>query len=90
MNITVQKLINRTWTNDDLKYLIHSSHDTQLLNVLEFWNLYDYDVIDQPYASSIFFELHYDDTCLRTTRDTSCFTVEAYNNGLPVRFDTCI
>ena len=34
------KILDGTAKNDELKYFIHSAHDTQLLNVLEFFNPY--------------------------------------------------
>ena len=43
---TVAKYLNGTVTKDDLKYFIHSAHDTQLWNVVEFLQSVNYDPID--------------------------------------------
>jgi hypothetical protein len=49
-----------------------------------------YDLLDQMFASNMYLELHYDDKCLTTKKDSSCFTVEVYNNGKPMKIDSCI
>ena len=81
---TVQKIITRTVSKNDLKYLIHSAHDTQLLNLWEFFKPH-YDPeepTDATYVSTFYLELHYDANCLaRSPRNTGCFTVEAYRQG---------
>ena len=75
-----------------LKYFIQSSHDTQQWNVLKFLQPVNYEPIDQPYATTIIFELHYDANCMGNpkTRSSSCFTVNVLNNGEMLKFDTCI
>ncbi len=51
---------------DTMKYLIHSTHDDSVSNALLFLEPLDFDFVDIPYASSIFFELHYDAECVQT------------------------
>ena len=77
MKDTVAKYLNGTQSKDDLKYIVHSSHDTQQWGVIEFLKPVNYAPIDMPYASTIFFELHYDEGCLNNTksRGTQCFSV---------------
>ena len=89
---TASKILDGTAKSDDLKYYIHSAHDTQLLNVLEFFDPYQHETIDQTYASLLTFELHYDEKCIQTggKQDLSCFNVEVVSNGVPLRFETCI
>ena len=43
-----------------------------------------------PFASTLIFELHYNSTCISIEKDTSCFTVEVYNNGDLLKLDTCL
>ncbi len=52
----------------------------------------DYYWTDIPYASAVTLELHYNQTCIsdQSTRNESCFTVEATHDGRPLKFDTCI
>lgn len=86
----VQSILDGKETNDDLKYLIYSSHDDAISNTLLFLNPVDHFIVDIPYASSIFFELHYDDKCLAEKKDRSCFKVFAFHNNTPIKFDTCL
>ncbi len=92
MQNVVDKILNRTISDSDIRYYLHSSHDTQLWNVLEFLQPVGYDPLDMPYASTIFLELHYDENCLNNpkTRGTQCFEVHATNNGQMLKFDTCL
>ena len=60
MQMTVQRYLDGTNSTDDLKYLIHSSHDTQVWNVLKFLEPVNFEPIDMPYASTLYLELHYD------------------------------
>ena len=92
MQTVVEKMLNKTYSDDDLRYYVHSSHDTQSWNVLEFLKPVGFDPTDFPYASTIIIELHYDDNCMSNpkTRGTQCFTVHAMSNGLILKFDTCV
>lgn len=86
-----QKILKGTSVRDEMKYVIHSAHDTQLLNILTFLNPYNYEVIDATYCSLITVELHYDDECvLNGKKDLTCFHVEVVSNGIPLKFDTCM
>eukprot|EP00347_Sterkiella_histriomuscorum_P005038 403358139 len=88
---TASKILNGITTNDDLKLFVHSAHDTQLLNVIEFFNPFQHETIDQTYCSLLTFELHYDSDCVSTgKKDLTCFRVEVESNGVPLRFKTCM
>ena len=41
------------------------------------------------FAANTFFELMYDDECLQTTADESCFWVNSRWNGIDLEFGTC-
>lgn len=92
MKDTVAKYLNGTQSNDDLKYLIHSSHDTQQWNLMTFLEPVSHDPIDFPYASTNFIELHYDENCLKNpkTKGAGCFSVQVISNGNLLKFDTCL
>ena len=53
--IIMEQKINAILTGaeqrDDLKYMLYSSHDTQVANFLDFMNLADFDFDNIPYAS---------------------------------------
>ena len=46
--------------------------------------------MEMPFSSELVMELHYNQTCLQSQKSISCFTVEALNNNIPLKFDTCI
>jgi len=48
---------------DSMRYHIHSSHDTQLANILEFLDPLHHEWVDMTYNSLILFELFYDSDC---------------------------
>lgn len=76
---------------DDIKYVLNSAHDDQISNILWWLNAYQYQFTDIPYASSIFYELHYNQTCLNSAqRNESCFSIYAEHDGKPLRFESCI
>ena len=78
-------------SRNDLRYIMYSGHDTQLVNLIAWFKPKLYTPIDCPYSSSLYLELHYDDVCLTTATDkNSCFTVEAYHNGRILKFDYCL
>jgi hypothetical protein len=89
---TVGKLLNGTRTDDDLRYIVHSSHDTQQWNIVKFLEPVGYEPIDMPYASTVIFELHYDEGCLADPkkRGEHCFSVPVFNNGDMLKLDTCL
>ena len=76
--------------NDTLKYFIESAHDTQLMSTLLWLEPMDFDIEDMPFSSSMYFEVHYNSTCLEHERDTSCFTVEIYFNNKPLKLEGCL
>jgi hypothetical protein len=47
-------------SSNELKYMIYSSHDDAVSNTLVFLKPYENYFFDIPFASSIVFELHYD------------------------------
>ena len=75
---------------DTLRYLLHSAHDFQIAQFLVWLEPLNHDYIDIPFASSIIFELHYDETCKSAEGDNSCFTVQVLFNNTPLRLKTCI
>jgi hypothetical protein len=60
LNETVDKILSKIWTNDDLRYVIYSSHDDAIANTLLLLDPVDHYFRDIPFASSIYLELHYD------------------------------
>ncbi len=92
MKDLVAKYLNGTISQNDLKYFVHSAHDTQIWNEFEFFEPLKNEPIDMPYASTIFIELHYDSKCVADpkTRGTQCFSVQVLNNGDLLKFDTCV
>ena len=59
-----QVTLTKTGEYKDLKYLIYSAHDTQVVNMVSWLtqktNGFDY----VPYASTVIFELMYSDACV--------------------------
>ena len=71
----------------DLKFMIYSAHDVQVVNMLRFLAV-DYDWV--PYASTVTFELKYSASCLAgATPSESCFGVAIIHNGAPLSFPGC-
>lgn len=65
----------------DLKYIIYSAHDTQVVNMMGFLQK-DFDWV--TYASTVIFELKYSEQCLAgANADESCFGVSVIFNGKP-------
>jgi len=69
-----------------IKYMIYSAHDTQVDNVEVWLNPDDYDMEFIKFASTIFFELKYSESCLASTPSTTCFWVEMFYNNFPLSF----
>jgi hypothetical protein len=86
----IQTLIDGTESRDTLRYHIQSAHDTHVINTVAFLEPLNYNWIEMPFSSSLNLELHYNDTCLASQRDVSCFTVEIFNNGKSLKVDTCV
>lgn len=83
-------MLDGTDSVDSLKYVLHSVHDTQLIAVMEWLKPMNFIYTEQPYASTFYMELHYDPTCISSKKDHSCFTIELYNNGTPLKIKSCI
>ena len=49
-----------------------------------------FDFVDIPYASSIFFEMHYDVECVKAQKSRTCFTVKVFYNNKPLKFEECL
>lgn len=64
LNNKIEQLLNGTESRDSLRYIIESAHDTQLLFTMRWLEPMLYDFEDMPFASTIYYELHYDDKCL--------------------------
>jgi len=75
---------------DSIRWFVHSAHDFQIANVLDFLDPVDDFFSDVTYSSTLYFELWYDTDCINTLRDTSCFEVRILHNGLPMKLDTCL
>ena len=50
---------------------------------------YNFDYTDVPFASNIFFEVYYNEECLKEGKGRACFEVETLYNGVNLSFDTC-
>ncbi len=86
----VAQILNGTDSRDSLKYLMYSSHDDSLANTLIFLNAINVDLTQVQFASSLYLELHYDDDCLKTQKDRSCFSLHAFQNNIPLKFAWCL
>lgn len=75
---------------DELRYVMYNAHDIQISNLLEFLRPTDFDYDFIPYSSQIYIELHYDEQCVKTKRDTSCFSVKVLYNGTALKFESCL
>ena len=62
----VNQILKGTESKDSLRYYLHSSHDTQVVNAVAWLNPVDHDYVDMPFGSTLISELHYNETCLST------------------------
>lgn len=69
--------------------MLYSAHDTQVANTMFVLDPYEYDFTHVPYASQIFFELYYNEDCLKEGRGEACFEVETLYNGQNLSYKTC-
>ena len=91
MQRKVQELLSGTEMRDSLRYILQSEHDTHVINSVAWLEPLEDDYVDMPFASQLMMELHYNKTCIESIeKSTKCFTVEVYNNGSPLKFDTCM
>ena len=75
----------------DLKYVVYSAHDTQVVNMMEFLKK---PVDGTIYAMNVFFELSYSTECLnegfsKNEAESKCFGVSVAYNGEPLLLDGC-
>ena len=73
-----------------LKYMIYSSHDTQIVQMMDYLRLQS-NFFFTPFASNIIFELKYSESCLADANKANedCFGVGVSFNGTPQIFDGC-
>ena len=69
-------------THGKLLYMLDSAHDDQLANLILWLAPLNYDLVDVPYASSVYFELHYD--------EDARFSVHVLHDGKPLKIKECI
>ena len=71
----------------DLKLMIYSAHDDQLINMLDFLKV-KFPFV--PYSGSVTFELKYSVSCLNSKKASEdCFGVSVRHNGNPIMFEGC-
>jgi hypothetical protein len=74
-----------------LKYMVYSAHDTQVDNMVIWLNPSNYDMNFINYASSVVFELMYDEACLANATSrryfNACFWVDIYHDQIALAFD---
>lgn len=62
MKHTIDTMLGKTnKTEDPMKLMIYSAHDTQVVNMMDFLQK-DFDWV--PYASTVVFELKYQESCV--------------------------
>lgn len=57
----VKDLIAKTDSKESLKYMLYSGHDDTIANTIVFLNPVDFTLVETPFASQVYIELHYDD-----------------------------
>ena len=67
-------------SDDDLKFLIYSAHDTQVVNMMDFLQE---NYFYTPFSSTVIFELKYSPQCLASSPSEACFGVSVSFNGVP-------
>lgn len=74
----------------DLKYLIYSNHDDQMLNIAKYLSPTNLEIDYVDFATNMQMELFADDDCLATgAQDESCFAVNIRFNGEEMALDGC-
>lgn len=53
------------------------------------WLVPNFEILSARFSSQIYFELHYDEACVATTNDESCFTMEMLFEGETFTFPSC-
>lgn len=87
MQAAVDFELNKQGATKGNKYLLYSSHDFQVANMLKWLAPVDFSFFMVPYASQIFFELYKSGDC--TAKDETCFYVKTTYNSSPLGFKTC-
>jgi len=79
--------VNLNSSEAELKFVMYSAHDTQVVNMMGFLQK-DFDWVG--YASTVLFELKYSEECVASdSADENCFSVSVIFNGKPQLFDGC-
>lgn len=87
MKHTIDTMLGKTnKTEDPMKLMIYSAHDTQVVNMMDFLQK-DFDWV--PYASTVVFELKYQESCVKLGGAEECFGVSVIFNGRPQLFKGC-
>ena len=73
-------------TKKNLKFMIYSAHDTQIVNMMVFLQK---DFKWAPYASTVTFELKYSAKCVKENASADCFGISVVFNGTPQLLDGC-
>jgi len=75
MKNRVAEILSGNESRDTLRYFIYSAHDDAISNLLLFLNPVNFEFESVPYCSTVYFELYYDEDCVKTTKDNSCFSM---------------
>ena len=90
MKDRVNSLLNGIDNRDQLRFVLYSVHDFQIANMLRFLNLTNnFTYHEIPFAANIHYELYYNQSCVESVRDTSCFSVQISYNEKPLHLSTC-
>ncbi|CDW85891.1 histidine acid phosphatase family protein [Stylonychia lemnae] len=89
MKNRIQEILSGNQSKDTLRYIVYSGHDDTISNLLVFLNPVNFYFEAVPYCSQVYFELYYDEDCVSTKKDNSCFTLQMFYNGHPFKLDTC-
>eukprot|EP00350_Pseudokeronopsis_sp_OXSARD2_P004448 CAMPEP_0170545760 /NCGR_PEP_ID=MMETSP0211-20121228/4123_1 /TAXON_ID=311385 /ORGANISM="Pseudokeronopsis sp., Strain OXSARD2" /LENGTH=93 /DNA_ID=CAMNT_0010849835 /DNA_START=852 /DNA_END=1133 /DNA_ORIENTATION=- len=89
MQERIDSILSQNEDKDSLKYFIYSAHDVQIANVLEFFQFENLEYYYVPYASQIYYEIHYEEKCITEVGDNSCFSIQIRSNGWPMKYEGC-
>lgn len=89
MQKRIDEILAGNESRDTLRYMIYSGHDDGISNTLLFLNPVNFQFEDVPYGSQIYYELFYDENCLKTQKNSQCFTIKIAFNGHPLKLSTC-
>ena len=80
MKEKVDLAVSKLRQHKDLKFVVYSAHDTQVVNMMDFLQK-DFKWV--PYASTVTFELKYSAQCVKENASADCFGVSVVFNGTP-------